>query len=255
MDVQIIAGLCPAASISVYFSTFDEGGWVDLLNAVIVHRPTVLSISWGRAEDDPSWSSNAITAINDRLNAARLLGITICVASGDDGSGDEMDDGKAHVDFPASSPFVLAVGGTMLSNSATGIDEVTWWEAPGRRTNRGGGSTGGGVSVIFGRPAWQNVRIRSVNSGGIDGRVVPDVSALAGQPLYDLLFVGHPQPNGGTSASAPLWAALIARAQRRPARSSFPAAGCLFRSARRNCAALQHLEPRSSQEVLRTDRR
>jgi kumamolisin len=220
MDVQIIAGLCPAANISVYFSTFDQGGWVDLLNAVITARPSVVSISWGRAEDDPAWSSNAITAINDRLNTARLLGITICVSAGDDGSGDELDDGAAHVEFPASSPFVLAVGGTMLANSAGAVNEVTWWEAPGRRTNHGGGSTGGGVSVVFPRPAWQNVRIRSLNSGAIDGRVVPDVSALAGEPLYDLVFVGQPQPNGGTSASAPLWTALIARvyAQLAPAK-------------------------------------
>ena len=211
MDVEIVAGLCPAADISVYFSTFDQGGWVDLLDAVITARPSVLSISWGRAEDDPAWSSNAITAINERLNAARLLGITICVSSGDDGSGDEQDDGRAHVDFPASSPFVLAVGGTMLVGSAGAVDEVTWWEAPGRRTNHGGGSAGGGVSVVFPRPAWQNVRIRSLNPGAKDGRVVPDVSALAGEPLYDLIFAGQPQPNGGTSASAPLWAALIAR--------------------------------------------
>jgi kumamolisin len=211
MDVEIVAGLCPAADISVYFSTFDEGGWVDLLNAVVTARPSVLSISWGRAEDDPQWSSSAITAINDRLNAARLLGITICVSSGDDGSGDGMDDGRAHVDFPASSPFVLAVGGTMLMNSTGGVDEVAWWDPPGRRTSNGGGSAGGGVSVIFPRPAWQNVRVRSLNPGEIDGRILPDVSALAGEPLYDLVFVGHPQPNGGTSASAPLWAALIAR--------------------------------------------
>lgn len=47
--------------------------------------------------------------------------------------------------------------------------------------------------------------------GSIDGRVVPDVAALAGPPFYDLIFTGQPGPNGGTSASAPLWAALIAR--------------------------------------------
>ena len=211
MDVQIIAGLCPKADISVYFSTFDQGGWVDLLDAVIAAKPAVLSISWGLAEDDPGWSANAVTAINDRFNAARLLGITTCVSSGDDGSGDQIDDGKAHVDFPACSPFVLGVGGTMLTKSGGSVKEVTWWESPGRRTNNGGGATGGGVSTLFPRPAWQDVHVRSLNSGSIDGRVVPDVSALAGQPLYDLIFVGRPQPGGGTSASAPLWAALIAR--------------------------------------------
>lgn len=212
LDVEVIAGLCPAADISLYFSTFDEQGWVDLLNAVIAAKPVVLSCSWGLAEEDPNWSASALSSISDRLNTARLLGITICVASGDDGSGDQLDDGQAHVDFPSSSPFVLGVGGTMLSQSGSSVDEVTWWEAPGHRTeNDGGGATGGGVSMKFDRPTWQNVHIKSLNKGSIDGRVVPDVSALAGEPLYDLIFVGQPHPNGGTSASAPLWAALIAR--------------------------------------------
>ncbi|HTU02474.1 MAG TPA: S53 family peptidase [Candidatus Sulfotelmatobacter sp.] len=210
MDVQVVAGLCPGASIAVYFSTFDQRGWIDLLNKVITAKPVALSISWGLPEDYSGWSANARAAINDRLNAARLLGITTCVSSGDDGSGDEMNDGHAHVDFPASSPYVLGVGGTML-RKAGGVKEVTWWESPGRRTPNGGGASGGGVSTVFPRPAWQSVRVTSLNSGSIDGRVVPDVAALAGEPMYDLVFVGHPQPNGGTSASAPLWAALIAR--------------------------------------------
>jgi kumamolisin len=211
MDVQIIAGLCPKANISVYFSSFDQRGWVDLLNKAIAAKPIVLSVSWGLAEDDPSWSANAIAGINDRLNAARLLGITICVSSGDDGSGDQIDDGNAHIDFPSSSPFVLGVGGTMLKKTGSSVKEITWWETPGRRTGNGGGATGGGVSTVFPRPTWQNVHVASLNTGAIDGRVAPDVSALAGEPLYDLIFGGQPQPNGGTSASAPLWAALIAR--------------------------------------------
>jgi len=77
MDVQIIAGLCPKAEITVYFSAFDQGGWVDLLDAVVAEKPAVLSISWGLAEDNSGWSTSALAAINDRLNAARLLGITI----------------------------------------------------------------------------------------------------------------------------------------------------------------------------------
>jgi kumamolisin len=211
MDVEIIAGLCPQAEILVYFSAFDQGGWVDLLNAVVLRKPAVLSVSWGLAEDDPGWSKNAVSAINDRLNAARLLGITVCVSSGDDGSGDQIDDGKGHVDFPACSPFALGVGGTMLTQSGATVKEVVWWESPGRRTNDGGGSSGGGVSAKFDRPTWQNVHVASINPGSIDGRVVPDVSALAGEPLYQLTFTGKSAPNGGTSASAPLWAALLAR--------------------------------------------
>jgi kumamolisin len=63
----------------------------------------------------------------------------------------------------------------------------------------------------FQRPPWQNVSVKSLNPGSIDGRVTPDISALAGDPGYDLIIVGKDQPNGGTSASTPLWAALIAR--------------------------------------------
>ena len=162
------------------------------------------------AEDNPGWSKNAIDAVNERLNAARLLGITVCISSGDDGSGDEIDDGRAHVDFPSCSPFVLSVGGTMLTGSGATAKEVTWWESPGRRTRNGGGSTGGGVSDRSPRPAWQNVHVDPLNPGSIDGRVIPDVAAIAGSPFYDLIFVGKTSPNGGTS-SAPLWAALIAR--------------------------------------------
>ena len=121
-------------------------------------------------------------------------------------------DGRAHVDFPASSPHTLAVGGTMLY----GDTDVVWWQSPGERTGSAGGSTGGGVSVVFPRPSWQDVQITSINPGSIDGRVVPDVAALAGPPFYDLIFMGQDQPNGGTSAATPLWAALIALMAARP---------------------------------------
>jgi kumamolisin len=64
---------------------------------------------------------------------------------------------------------------------------------------------------VFGRPTWQTVKVKSLNAGSIDGRVIPDVAALAGPPFYELVLLGQSAPNGGTSASAPLWAALIAR--------------------------------------------
>lgn len=212
MDVEIIAALCPAASISVYFAPFTQKGWIDLLNAVQTAQPSVpvaLSISWGLAEDSQSWSRSAVQEIDQRLQAAAMLGITVCVASGDDGAGDQVNDGRAHVNFPATSPNVLAVGGTKLSGSPA--QEVVWWDTPGDRSVQGGGSTGGGVSTVFARPSWQAVSVTSINSGSIDGRVVPDVAALAGEPFYDLIFLGQDSPNGGTSAATPLWAALLAR--------------------------------------------
>jgi kumamolisin len=201
----------------VYFSDFSEQGWVDILAAAIHDKqnaPTVLSISWGMAEDDPSWSQGAIDAISDSLKAAALLGITVCVASGDDGSGDQETDGHAHVDFPSSSPYVLAVGGTNLRVRGGQPVEVVWKDGDGTR-NDGGGSTGGGVSTHFARPVWQKVNITSVNPGAIVGRVVPDVAAEAqtdGTTTgYFFVSDGKPGLNGGTSAATPLWAALIAR--------------------------------------------
>jgi kumamolisin len=207
MDVQIVAALCSAAIISVYYASFDQKGWIDLIEQVSGDQPVTLSVSYGLAEDSPDWEPAAVQAINQALQAAAMMGITICVSSGDDGSGCNMSDSRAHVEFPGCSPFVLSVGGTMFSGQ-----EVVWWQSPGRRTGNGhSGATGGGVSTIFPRPAWQTVDVPSINTRSIQGRIVPDVAALAGPPLYSLILLGQSSPNGGTSASAPLWASLLAR--------------------------------------------
>jgi kumamolisin len=216
LDVEVIAGVCPAAAIVVYFSTFDEGGWVDAIDSAVHDKTnplTVLSVSWGYAEDAPGgWSDGAIDAINDTLKAAALLGVTICVAAGDDGSDDQVGDGHAHVDFPSSSPYVLGVGGTTLrKKTGGGVTETAWKDGDGLRQDNGG-STGGGVSVHFPRPDWQKVAVVSVNPGSISGRVVPDVSADASANTgYWTVVDGQGGASGGTSAAAPLWAALIAR--------------------------------------------
>jgi kumamolisin len=213
MDVEIVAGLCPDAKIRIFFATFDQKGWIDLLDRVVAEDPppVSLSVSWGDAEDSAKWSPAAVDAINQRLRAAARRGITVCAAAGDDGCGDQMQDERAHVHFPASSPYVLAVGGTMLAGDA----EVVWWNCPGDRsqpqTYPRGGSTGGGVSAVFARPVWQGVHVRSLNPGDFDGRVVPDVAGLAGLPGYATVFQGQPRMNGGTSGTTPLWAALVAR--------------------------------------------
>ena len=214
MDTEIIAGLCPKAAISVYFAHDTQKGWVDMLDRVIRDRPVVFSMSWGATEDGRDWAPAAIDAINDRLHVAAALGITICASAGDDGSSDEQDDGRAHCTFPASSPFVLAVGGTQMEHHEGQLIERVWHKKPGRRTpnrKRRSGATGGGVSVRFPRPKWQDVKVKSLNRGSIDGRVVPDVTALSGPPWYAMVLNGKWTTGGGTSASAPLWAALLAR--------------------------------------------
>jgi kumamolisin len=215
MDVEIVAGLCPRSRILVYVSTFDEKGWIDLLDLVLggdPATPSMLSISYGLNEDHPNWSDAARREIELRLHGAALQGITVCASAGDDGSGSHETDGRAHVAYPASSPHVLAVGGTMLAGAAAHAQEVVWWEAPGVRQPDGtGGATGGGVSTRFHRPSWQPGPETSLNAGGIDGRIVPDVAALAGPPGYDIVMHGARGSHGGTSAAAPVWAALLAR--------------------------------------------
>jgi len=216
LDVEVVAGVCPKATIPVYFAQFTEKGWVNALDAVIqdkTNNPSVVSVSWGNSEDGAWWTTSAIQQVNDALKEAALLGITVCVASGDDGSSDAVMDGNAHVDFPASSPYVLAVGGTTLRKSAGGYSEVAWKDGDGLRQDNGG-SVGGGVSVVFNPPpAWQaGVAATSVNPGGGTGRTIPDVAADAsGNTGYYMVFNGRVIYEGGTSASSPLWAGLIAR--------------------------------------------
>jgi kumamolisin len=120
------------------------------------------------------------------------------------------------VDFPASSPHALACGGTkLLADSSTGAisSEVVWNEIA---ANEGAG--GGGVSDHFPLPPWQasaGVPARaggSSGSSGSSGRGVPDVAGNADPTTgYQIYSGGQPQVVGGTSAVAPLWAALISR--------------------------------------------
>lgn len=215
LDVEVVAGICPKANIVVYFADWSEQGWIAVLDAVTrdaENDPGVISISWGFAEDADIWTEQAMTQVNESLKEAALLGITVCVAAGDDGSSDAIADGHAHVDFPGSSPYVLSVGGTTIISRRGSDPDIAWKEGDGLRDDNGG-STGGGVSAVFDRPAWQtNIKARPVNPGGLNGRCIPDVAANAdwNASPYLLVVDGKAQPNGGTSAATPLWAALIA---------------------------------------------
>jgi kumamolisin len=216
LDVEVIAGACPKATIPVYFASFTEKGWINAIDAAVqdkTNNPTVLSVSWGNSEDGAWWTSAAITQVNETLQEAALIGMTICVAAGDDGSSDAVTDGHAHLDFPSSSPYVLAVGGTTLRKSGTSYSEVAWKDGDGLRADNGG-STGGGVSVVFTPPpTWQaGVAVASVNPNAMPGRCTPDVAADASANTgYMIVIGGKTSQEGGTSASSPLWASLIAR--------------------------------------------
>lgn len=219
LDVDVAGGLGGGAKVAVYFSTFDEKGLIDCLAAVVedgANDPAVLSMSWGWDENQPfngtvPWSAAAIDHVNHAMLALAHLGVTVCVSTGDDGSEAQIRDGRAHVLFPASSPYVLAVGGTTLHarKSTAGkltLNEVVWNDGPGS----GGG---GGISDYIPAPAWQSgVVPKSINPSAFVGRGIPDVAAVADPATgYLVMSGGKLQIVGGTSASAPLWASLVTR--------------------------------------------
>ena len=130
--------------------------------------------------------------------------MTITVAAGDNGSSDGVTDGSNNVDFPASSPNVLACGGTTLESSNGTITSETVWNDGSQ-----GGASGGGFSTSFAQPSYQSSL--ATNYPGQAGRGVPDVSGNADPDTgYNILVDGSQEVVGGTSAVAPLWAALIA---------------------------------------------
>ncbi|NNC11409.1 S8/S53 family peptidase [Planctomonas sp. JC2975] len=209
LDIEVIGALAPAANILVYFAPNTDAGFVDAVTSAAHADPTpdAISISWGESED--AWTAQARQAFDDALVDAAGLGVTVTAAAGDDGSSDRVTDGKPHVDFPASSPHILACGGTSLNaNAATGhvTSEVVWNNGSGR------GATGGGVSDAFGVPSWQATVGVPKTSSGFAGRGVPDVAGDADpQTGYKVRVDGTDTVIGGTSAVAPLWAALAAR--------------------------------------------
>jgi kumamolisin len=218
LDIEVAGALAPAASLVVYFAPNTDAGFVDAVAAAAhaTPTPTAISISWGLYED--GWTAQARTALDDALADAAVLGVTVTAAAGDDGSTDGATDGRSHVDFPASSPHALACGGTRLhANPTTGevLSETVWNNGAGR------GATGGGVSNAFDRPSWQAAAGVPPRPGrGEPGRGVPDVAAVADpQTGYRVRVDGTDTVIGGTSAVAPLWAALVTRlaqaAQRR----------------------------------------
>src|SRR5208282_2596802 len=174
LDIEVTGTIAPKAKAFVYFAPNTDAGFVDAVSAALhgtKGKPTVLSISWGSAESE--WTSQGIQALDQAFQDAAALGVTVCAASGDNGSSDGVSDGLAHVDYPASSQYVLGCGGTHLTASGGEIlSQVAWDDLPS------GGATGGGVSDVFPLPSWQAGAgvPPSANHGGRVGRGGPDVS-------------------------------------------------------------------------------
>jgi kumamolisin len=210
LDIEVAGAIAPGAHIVVYFAPNTDAGFLDAVTTAIhdtTNKPTVISISWGGPES--TWTSQATTSFDEAFQSATALGITVCVAAGDNGSTDGVTDGANHVDFPASSTYALACGGTSIRTAGNAITAETVWN-----DGANGGMTGGGVSTIFPLPAWQAQR--NVTTGttatALTMRGVLDVAGNADpESGYRVLVDGTSTVIGGTSAVAPLWAALVAR--------------------------------------------
>jgi kumamolisin len=209
LDIEVVGAIAPAARIAVYFAPNTDQGFLDAITTAVhdtLRNPSVISISWGGAES--TWTDQSLNSYDQAFQDAAMLGVTVCCASGDDGSADGVTDGAAHVDFPASSPNVLGCGGTRLESNAGAVTKEVVWNA-----GSGNGASGGGISEKFPLPAFQaNANVpASVNAPHFKGRGVPDVSGDADPATgYQIHVDGRDAVFGGTSAVAPLWAALIA---------------------------------------------
>ena len=209
LDLEVVTSVAPKAQVAVYFTPNTDQGFLDAIKTAVhdtARKPSVISISWGGPEE--SYTAQSLKNYDAVFQEAAMLGVTILVASGDNGSADvNPPDKKKRVDFPSASPLVLSCGGTRLvANAAdTSITTETVWNDGAQ-----GGASGGGVSTKYALPVWQKAA-KVPKSGSKAGRGVPDVAGDADpQTGYRVRVDGQDQVIGGTSAVAPLWAGLIA---------------------------------------------
>lgn len=205
-DIQTVGAIAPRARIVVYFAPNTHRGFFEAISEAVhdpKNRNSVVSISWGQAE--VHWRHRTVSALNRVLLEAAALGVTVCCSSGDFGAFADQNDRVPHVNFPGSSPYALACGGTTLIGDRDRIHSERVW-------NNHTGASGGGVSAIFELPAWQQASRVPKTAKGFVGRGVPDVGANA-DPLtgYRVYLRGKWGVGAGTSAASPLWAGLVAR--------------------------------------------
>ncbi len=240
LDVELVAAAAPnVKSIDVYEAPGTVGAVINVAAETLRlrdRRPTVESLSFGLCEPEFNGAVPLLQGINSVLEFDAAAGITVLAAAGDTGStGCGLKDNLTalplqSVDYPASSPYVTAVGGlNMTLGKANHLrTEQVWNNSP-----ISFGAGGGGTSLLFTRPWYQSI------TGAAAQRSVPDVSMLAddipGYAIYCTppacptagLFIPGWAPIGGTSAATPLMAGGIADADQIAAANHEPAIGFL----------------------------
>ncbi|HEY1757054.1 MAG TPA: protease pro-enzyme activation domain-containing protein [Bryobacteraceae bacterium] len=225
LDVEWAGAIAPGAKLIFVYSTSPDSA---AFYAVDQNLAPILSESLGQCESTVTAGDSA--SYETEAKKANAEGITWVVASGDSGAAtcDTGFSSASHgvtVSFPASVPEITAVGGTEfnegsadywnLTNSANGgsalgyIPEMTWNDGvygSGQRSGLVAG--GGGGSSLYPKPAWQS-------GPGVpaDGqRDLPDIAfaASAQHDGYNIVYLGQPLIVGGTSASTPVFAGMLA---------------------------------------------
>lgn len=189
LDVQIVAAVCPMATINIYFAPNSMAGFYNAIEIAAQNNDCV-SVSWGT--DEAYVSTEHINSFQALISSCKK---PVFVASGDNGSAGNIGIGL-NVGFPASVPGAIACGGTSIVVSNGAIASETAWSG-----------SGGGYSKRYPIPAYQ----RRIVGG--QARGVPDVSGNADPKSGYNVYVsskGGMMVIGGTSAVAPLWSALVA---------------------------------------------
>lgn len=198
LDLEIIVSLVPKAEIRMYFAPNSISGFYNAILDAINDGCKIISISWGLRES--GYGNTNLTNFNNLFLYATQQGVTILVASGDNGSSDGGS--GLNVDFPSSSPYVVACGGTtLIANNNVRVSETVW------NNNASSSAGGGGISSFFNKPSYQNnISILTTKRG------VPDIAANANPNTgYQIYYRGQNVVVGGTSAVSPLISALLGR--------------------------------------------
>jgi subtilase family serine protease len=239
LDVEWAGSAAPNASILFVYGVDVFANSLTL--AVDSNLAPIISDSYGGCES--GFGQSFLNTYNQLLQQANAQGITIVGPAGDSGATDCDDSGLAteglNVDFPASSPFVTAAGGSMFNeggsstywnttNATNGgsatqyIPELPWNETTAASGLDAGGAGGGGSSAFFSKPAWQ-VGTGSGNTPADSSRDVPDISLNAASNHDGYLVcvqgsctngflnsAGQANVFGGTSVAAPSFSGLLA---------------------------------------------
>jgi hypothetical protein len=231
LDVAVVAATAQGSNINVYFTEDSENGWVAFLDrAIFPHAgdnpPSVISASWVLTFSDdtgtignPFVSGTLANTLSGYLQSAAMRGITVFMAIGDWGSGNQIVDTHCHVSYPNSDPWVTSCGGTIIgdisSSAPVTFEEFTWSDGNTASQFQSGvyEATGGGVSDTFPIPPYQTAAGLlpiSKNDGNIR-RGVPDVAGMVGMDGFFFNGSGGPGTNQlfGTSAVSPLYAGLV----------------------------------------------